>query len=78
MIKWKGQNHLGFRVQTIATSGSYQTIYDNLFAGYNSWRTSIEAIVSNIEGVKGVDNKKITKKTQMEFFNGNQWTSKYG
>jgi hypothetical protein len=27
---------LGFRVQTIATNGNYQTIDDNLFAGYNS------------------------------------------
>ncbi len=53
---------LGFRVQTIATNGNYQTIDDNLFAGYNSWGTSIEVIVSSIGGVKGVDNKRITNK----------------
>jgi hypothetical protein len=61
MIKGKGQNHHGFKVQTRATSGSYQTIH-GLFAGYNSWRTLIEAIVSSIEGVKGVGNKRIMNK----------------
>lgn len=54
MIKWKGQDHHRFIVQTIATNGSYQTIDDNLFAWYNSWGTSIETIVSSIGGVKGL------------------------
>jgi hypothetical protein len=61
-MKWKGQNHHEFKIQTIATSGSYQTIDDNLFVGYNSWRTSIETIISSIGGVKGDDNKIITNK----------------